>query len=784
MTEQLASSIINQFNTLKTDLAVPDNERCQLFASQLNTLAHTVLRQEAVLKTMAAITQALGTGASLQELPQLVTGLIEQQLSCRQVKLLLPGINGDWPSQPGSDAPGRALSTGQPQSEPLPNQLLRLAVPLVGHTKIVGLLELQLDDTHFLADDSDGLLPLLAGQLASALENRQLVQQVQQELTDRNRAEENLLQVLQRTESLYRIGSVLATETNRQAAFEIVLTEHLRLLNLEPACGSIILFQHEHGYSKVAAQVIDGQPAETVLSFPATQDTVAAYLAQHRRPLAIEDVLRHPLTRNSPKLWQQDATIRALLFTPLISQDRVIGTVVAGSPHKGYKFAPERIELGQAISDQLAIWLENRQLLSETQYRSEQLRTAADVSRAASSILDVDKLINTSVNLIRDHFNFYYVGLFLLDDTGEWAVLRAGTGKAGRIQLARNHRLKVGGGSMIGWSIANRKARITLDVGEDAVHFRNPILPDTHSELALPLISREQPLGALTVQSVQSGAFTDEDVTLLQSLADQLANAIANAHLFESVAEAQQQAEQRLRQTQALQQLGQQLAATLDQNEILQVFLKACIAEIGFDYVQLALADSRRGVIASMGGIGLSQGYISGTVKPLDGHHILAEILRSGKTEIITGWDERLDRHLYEQEQQEEWVRLFTPVELRRQHVGVVEAGYNRGQKTNIADSQIEMLKAFISQAALALDNAQRFQASQRRAQREALIKEITTKVRSSTNLDAILQTTVKEIGDAIPSKRAYIQLKPATGPLKPAPPPDKEKRGRGTTHD
>lgn len=787
MTESRASLILDQFNTLKTELNVPDNEKCHLFASQLKKMAETVLMQDAVLETMAAISQVIGSSANLQELPQLITTLVKEKLNCRQAEMLLPAANGDWPPATAANpVTGRALQTGQPQLQPHPDKTVQLAVPLVSRNNVIGLLNLQLDASHFLADDSAALLPLVANQLTNALENRQLMQQVQQELTERRRAEENLLPMLQRTESLYRIGSVLSTETQEAAAFEIVLGELLRLHNLTPACGSIILFQHEHGYSKVATMMVAGETVETTLSFPTTQDKVADYLGEHRQALSIGNVLSHPLTKDSPKLWQQTPGIRALLFTPLVTRDKVFGAVVVGAEEEEYAFTTEQIELGQLISDQLAIWLENRQLLSETQYRSEQLRTAADVSRAASSILDVDQLISTSVNVIRDHFNFYYVGLFLLDDAGEWAVLRAGTGKAGNIQRARNHRLKVGGESMIGWSVANRQARIALDVGKDAVHFRNPILPDTHSEMALPLISRDQVLGALTVQSVQRGAFSKEDVTLLQSVADQLANAITNAYLFENVKEAQAQAEQRLKQTQALQNLSQQLAATLDQSKILQIFLNTCIAEIGFDYAQLALADPYRNVIQSAAGIGISRNQIDQTVQSLDGYHILPEIMRTGKTEIITGWDDRLDRDLFEQEKQANWVRLFTPIALRQENIGVLEAGYNRGLKTNITDNQIALLQAFINQTALALDNAQRYQASQRRAQREALIKEITTKVRASTNLDAILQTTVKELGDAIPSTRAYLHL---TSPLDTAPNsvalhPETKEHGRGTPHE
>jgi GAF domain-containing protein len=137
----------------------------------------------------------------------------------------------------------------------------------------------------------------------------------------------------------------------------------------------------------------------------------------------------------------------------------------------------------------------------------------------------------------------------------------------------------------------------------------------------------------------------------------------------------------------------------------------------------------------------------------------MADIVRTGKTEVLSGWDDRFDKEMYEAGGHGDWVRLFTPIILRRESIGLVEAGFNKSTQAEIKDSQIRLLRAFIDQTALALDNAQRYEGSLRAARREALIKEITTKVRASTDLDDILQTTVKEIGEAIGGKRTYVHL-------------------------
>lgn len=192
------------------------------------------------------------------------------------------------------------------------------------------------------------------------------------------------------------------------------------------------------------------------------------------------------------------------------SQERIIGLVGVGR------------NITQRREAELA--LEKRAL---------QLQTATEVSRAASSILDPDELIQQVVDLIHERFGLYYVGLFLVDESGEWAVLRAGTGKAGRRMIAQGHKLEVKGTSMIGACVVSKQARIALDVGEEAARFDNPLLSKTRSELALPLLSRDEAIGALTIQSAQEAAFSDEDVAVLQTVADQLANPIQNARLFD-----------------------------------------------------------------------------------------------------------------------------------------------------------------------------------------------------------------------------------------------------------
>jgi signal transduction histidine kinase/DNA-binding response OmpR family regulator/putative methionine-R-sulfoxide reductase with GAF domain len=223
--------------------------------------------------------------------------------------------------------------------------------------------------------------------------------------------------------------------------------------------------------------------------------------------------------------------VQTALCVPVRSGDELLGLIYAARLNDRPFTASEQSLFG-VLANRIAGSVENLHLLEAGQRRGLRLQIAAEVARAASSILDLDSLLSEVVELIRERFDLYYVGIFLVDEVAKYAVLRSGTGEMGRQMLEANHRLEIGGTSMIGWSVANRKARIALDVGKEAIRFNNPMTPETRSEMALPLISRDEAIGAMTIQSVQEAAFADEDIVALQTMADQLANAIENARLF------------------------------------------------------------------------------------------------------------------------------------------------------------------------------------------------------------------------------------------------------------
>ena len=168
----------------------------------------------------------------------------------------------------------------------------------------------------------------------------------------------------------------------------------------------------------------------------------------------------------------------------------------------------------------------------ELAYKTNQLNAASLVTHETSSIQDLDKLLSRAVDLIAEQFECYHVGIYLMNQRGDYVNLQAASSDGGKRLLESGYRLRVGTEGIIGFVAAERKSRISLDVGKDAIFFDSPDLPETRSELSLPMIVRNKVVGVLDLQSSEVNAYRYEDLDIFQTMADQLAVTIENARLL------------------------------------------------------------------------------------------------------------------------------------------------------------------------------------------------------------------------------------------------------------
>ena len=337
--------------------------------------------------------------------------------------------------------------------------------------------------------------------------------------------------------------------------------------------------------------------------------------------------------------------------------------------------------------------------------RIDGLQAVADVSRAATSVLDPDELIHQTVELVRERFGLYYVGLFLIDEGGQYCVLRAGTGDAGRQMLAQGHQLEAGGSSMIGQCVARDEVRIAMDVGREAVRFENPLLPDTRSELALPMRSRGRVIGAMTVQSEEGSAFDAVYVSVLQAMADQVAVAIDNAQLY---ADAQ---------------------AAVAELEAIQQHLTS---QAWTEYAQMggALAyETQHADGASLGD----------TVLP----EIQQALARHGTTVLSDP---------------EHHTALVTPISLRGVVIGALGI-HDHDANRRWTDDDLALVQAVVERMGVIADGLRLLDDAQRREASERMVREIADRMRRAPDMDALIKTTVQAMAGALGTSDAFLQL-------------------------
>lgn len=347
--------------------------------------------------------------------------------------------------------------------------------------------------------------------------------------------------------------------------------------------------------------------------------------------------------------------------------------------------------------------------------RSLQIETASQVSRAASSELDPEELMQQVVDLICERFDLYYVGLFLIDrvSAGNGAdasqqelVLKAGTGVAGRWMLTQSPSVEVGDNSAVGQCTARGQAQIMLRQDGEGVDFADGMLPRTRSEVALPLRSRGRVLGALDVHSVEREAFSQEGVAVLQTMADQIAVTIDNAHLFAEL-------RHRLQEMEASQRLYvREQWADLAPRRISPVYERA--RPDAAPLTDTALSEEvalRREMVVKLGSGG-----------------------ETGEAALVM------------------------PITLRGQIIGALGLQETAGRR-QWSEDEIALIEAVADQMALAIENVRLLEETRQLAGWEQTLSDMTARFSRSLDTETLLQTAIQELGDLLQVDEVSVHI-------------------------
>jgi GAF domain-containing protein len=509
---------------------------------------------------------------------------------------------------------------------------------------------------------------------------------------------------------------------------------------------------------------------------------------------------------------------------------------------------------------------------ADLEQRSTQLETAAQVAREAAAIHDLDELLGRAVTLISERFDFYHAGLFLLDDLQDYAILRSASSEGGRRMLERGHRLAVGREGIVGHVAQTGEPRIALDVGDDAVFFDNPDLPLTRSEMALPLEVRGEVMGVLDVQSTEAQAFDDDDISILQTMADQVALAIDNTRLLEEAQARVQEVRALLRQESlegwervVAERPGwgyiydgghvtsRELEGTTDEDWQSRVPLQVRGEAIGrlnldlgerpitseeqaliksvadqasqalesarlFQETQRALGETEalyrasRAIVAAQSRAEILQAFTDHVIPPQIDRCMLAFVgpktsVGDQVVEVVAAWEPGIEQpdvlgtrwsmaqapimadltadplviadvmtssalddvsqYFFERVLGVDAVAII-PLVAGERFLGWLLVESLEGAY-EFSERQIRLYRTLADQIAVALEGLRLLEETERRARRERLAAEITSRVRASSDIDAILRTAVRELGQSLRASEAWIRLEDSdeeTSPL------------------
>ena len=330
--------------------------------------------------------------------------------------------------------------------------------------------------------------------------------------------------------------------------------------------------------------------------------------------------------------------------------------------------------------------------------RARQFESIARVARTIGSTQELDILLPKITETISRQFGLYHVGIFLLDSQQTY-VLSASNSEGGRKMLANGHKLKVGETGIVGNVASAGKPRVALDTGQDAVYFNNPFLPETHSEIALPLLAGNTVIGALDVQSKEINAFSSEDVDALSILADQVSVAIQNARQHEETRKALAESEALSRQLS-----GTQWREFTQRRKLMGIRHSGARATLLYD--------------------------------------------KDGKEEPSSDSEAQSKRRTGS---------ISMPITMRGEPIGTVEVRSPNNQRWD--KDELDIVSAIIERAALALENARFFEDSQKRAAKERAIGEIAAKISAQNKVDELLRTAILELRHTIPGAEVSIQI-------------------------
>lgn len=387
--------------------------------------------------------------------------------------------------------------------------------------------------------------------------------------------------------------------------------------------------------------------------------------------------------------------------------------------------------------------------------RTKALATSTEVSRRLSTILDRKELVGEVVNQVNDAFGYYHAQIYLFDENKENLVMVGGTGEAGEKLLAQFHKINIGRG-LVGRAAESNQPVLVTNTLQNPDWLPNPLLPETKSEIALPISLGSQVLGVLDIQHDVTDGLQQSDVDALQSIANQVAVALQNIRQYEST-------QKIAGDMGVVANVGIATSTIADPERLLQEVVDLSKKSFNLYHAHIYLLNEDKDTLeltAGAGEVGRQMVAEKRSI-PLDREQSLvaraARAMEGVVVNNVAAAPDFLPNPLLPNTRSE----MAVPMVAAGDVIGVLDV--QSDEINHFTDVDISIQTTLASQVAVALQNARSFAHIQRLAQHETAVNTITQKIQSTTRIEDALQIAVRELGHALGMKTTSVSLEPDT---------------------
>jgi GAF domain-containing protein len=540
-------------------------------------------------------------------------------------------------------------------------------------------------------------------------------------------------------ETITDLSQVVATSGNLAGVFSFL---HERIQRLIGGNNLAIALYDENTQSIRIPYLFEDGIVSSLESFPLGEGLTSIIIHTKQPLMLVKNVEEQAKTLGAKTVGKP---AKSWLGVPLIVNQKAIGSIILQDLENENVFSNSDLLRLTTIAQQVAGFVYAAGIIDDMHRQLLQVQTATEIAREISSALNLDELLLKAVDLIRDRFNFYHAAIFLIEPGENNAVIREATGEAGAQLKRLGHKLAVGSKSIVGFVAGQGDPLIVNDITKDATHLPNPMLPDTRAEAAIPLKIGERILGVLDVQSTIPYSFNSNDINTFQTLADQLAIAVNNTELFAEIQE-------HLSQHRLLHHITTSAASGTTLEEALSSAVKGLQVTLGGDRVSILLSDEEKNKLTVKASVGYTEsasainipfgsgitGWVAAHRKPLCVNDVTQDaryILVSSNTRS----------------------ELAIPLIFRNDILGVLNVESEQIGAYNENDE--EMLGTLAGSLAAIIANARLVDQIRKQAERERLLNEISNKIRRSTDVQTILNTTIQELHRVTGARKTQINI-------------------------